>query len=76
MQGKECHSKHIIIPGLDRLSALIKKWIAEPSTYSPTEMRGCLDSWREVLFTHLDQEVIISLFVDFDRPAEASAMVN
>lgn len=53
---------HFIFPGLDRLSVLIKKWTAEPSTYSPAEMRGCLDSWREVLFTHLDQEVIISFF--------------
>ncbi|KAF9820299.1 hypothetical protein IEO21_01513 [Rhodonia placenta] len=56
------HDMHVksheaIHEGLDRLSVLIKKWTAEPSTYSPAEMRGCLDSWREVLFTHLDQEV-------------------
>jgi hypothetical protein len=24
---------------------------------APTEMRGCLDGFREVLFNHLDQEV-------------------
>ncbi|TFY65352.1 hypothetical protein EVJ58_g2029 [Rhodofomes roseus] len=33
------------------------KWNKDPTTFSPTEMRACLDSWREVLFVHLDQEV-------------------
>jgi len=43
--------------GLDKLSALISKWNKDQTTYNPTEMRTCLDSWREVLFVHLDQEV-------------------
>ncbi|KAJ7096270.1 hemerythrin HHE cation binding domain-containing protein [Mycena epipterygia] len=43
--------------GLDELSTLVQKFKKEPSTYSPTEMRTCLDGFREVLFTHLDEEV-------------------
>lgn len=49
-------------PGLDKLGTLIAKWLAEPSSYSPQEMRECLDSWREVLFRHLDEEVGTSRF--------------
>ncbi len=44
--------------GIDDLTRLVRKWLDEPSTYSPEEMRASLDSWREVLFSHLDQEVI------------------
>ena len=43
--------------GLDRLEALLNKWYTEPSTYSPEELRACLDSFRQVLFDHLDAEV-------------------
>jgi hypothetical protein len=43
--------------GLDRLKTLLSKYGSNPSSYSPTEMRACLDSWREVLFRHLDEEV-------------------
>ncbi|OCH92287.1 hypothetical protein OBBRIDRAFT_791398 [Obba rivulosa] len=43
--------------GLDDLTKLVQKWTVEPSTYNPQEMRECLDSWREVLFKHLDEEV-------------------
>ncbi|KAH9892499.1 hypothetical protein C8Q73DRAFT_698298 [Cubamyces lactineus] len=50
-------SHEAIHHGLDELTALIRKWSEEPSKYSPEEMRACLDSWREVLFKHLDQEV-------------------
>ena len=39
------------------MSKNVRKWLDEPSTYKPEEMRACLDSWREVLFNHLDQEV-------------------
>ena len=45
------------ITGLLNLETLVKKWTEAPSTYSPTEMRACLDSFREVLFHHLDEEV-------------------
>ncbi|KAJ6593952.1 hypothetical protein B0H19DRAFT_1056357 [Mycena capillaripes] len=43
--------------GLEELSTLVHKFKKEPSTYSPTEMQACLDSFRDVLFTHLDAEV-------------------
>lgn len=43
--------------GLDKLTDLISKYRKDPTSYSPTEMRACLDSFREVLFRHLDEEV-------------------
>jgi hypothetical protein len=48
--------------GLDKLTELVHKWRLEPSTYSPTELRACLDSFREVLFRHLDEEVCVCIF--------------
>ena len=36
---------------------MILKWKEEPKEYSPEDMKACLDSWREVLFKHLDEEV-------------------
>jgi hypothetical protein len=47
----------IFITGLSNLEKLVEKWTEAPSTYSPTEMRACLDSFREILFHHLDEEV-------------------
>ncbi|KAK1235022.1 hypothetical protein PQX77_001764 [Marasmius sp. AFHP31] len=43
--------------GMDKLQQLVGKWKREPTSYSPEEMRACLDSFRDVLFNHLDQEV-------------------
>ena len=48
---------------MDELTKNVRKWFDEPSTYKPEEMRACLDSWREALFSHLDQEVRPSGFV-------------
>lgn len=42
---------------MDELGGLVKAWKKEPSTYSPTAMRACLDGFRKVLYEHLDQEV-------------------
>lgn len=47
----------IFFTGLSNLEKLVEKWTEAPSTYSPTEMRGCLDGFREILFHHLDEEV-------------------
>ena len=47
----------IFITGLLNLEKLVEKWTETPSTYSPTEMRACLDTFREILFHHLDEEV-------------------
>ncbi|KII92571.1 hypothetical protein PLICRDRAFT_37340 [Plicaturopsis crispa FD-325 SS-3] len=55
--GEHIKSHKAIHEGLDKLSALIDKWSKEPSAYSPKEMRECLDSFRDVLFRHLDEEV-------------------
>ncbi|KAL0577322.1 hypothetical protein V5O48_004678 [Marasmius crinis-equi] len=43
--------------GMDKVQELVNRWKKEPASYSPEEMRACLDSFREVLFNHLDQEV-------------------
>lgn len=43
--------------GLDALGKLLAKYAADPTTYTPAEMRACLDGWRGVLFKHLDEEV-------------------
>ena len=56
LEGREANLCDACV-GLDKLGALLKKWNQEPSGYSPQEMKECLDSWKEVLFTHLDQEV-------------------
>ncbi|TCD69800.1 hypothetical protein EIP91_006113 [Steccherinum ochraceum] len=58
-RANEAHIKshHGIHVGLDAMSALLQKWKADPKEYSPEDMKACLDSWREVLFKHLDEEV-------------------
>jgi len=43
--------------GLETYLLLIKKYTSDPSTYNPYELRTNMDSWRKVLFTHLDDEV-------------------
>ncbi|KAI0342120.1 hypothetical protein BDW22DRAFT_238437 [Trametopsis cervina] len=50
-------SHHAIHEGLDALGKLLAKYAADPTTYTPAEMRACLDGWRGVLFKHLDEEV-------------------
>lgn len=42
---------------MDKYLALLNKYTAEPSSYTPAELRGNMDSWREVLFRHLQEEV-------------------
>ncbi|KAH9929509.1 uncharacterized protein BXZ73DRAFT_102040 [Epithele typhae] len=58
-QDDEVHLKSHegIHHGVDALTKLVRRYLDEPSTYKPDEMRECLDSWRKVLFDHLDQEV-------------------
>ncbi|KAJ7737780.1 hypothetical protein DFH07DRAFT_905700 [Mycena maculata] len=55
--GEHLASHKGIHEGLEALAALVEKFKKEPSMYSPTEMRVCLDGFREVLFRHLDAEV-------------------
>jgi len=56
-KSEHLHSHKGIHDGLDRLDALLSKYKSDPASYSPDEMKACLDSWREVLFRHLDEEV-------------------
>lgn len=48
---------NLFLSGLDRYNALLEKYSETPNTYSPDELRACLDSFRDVLFRHLDEEV-------------------
>jgi hypothetical protein len=45
------------VTGLDSLNALVQKYTADPTSYTPEEMKGCLDSFKDTLFNHLDEEV-------------------
>ncbi|KAL1748767.1 hypothetical protein HDZ31DRAFT_79383 [Schizophyllum fasciatum] len=56
-RGEHVVSHEGIHKGLDDLSALVRKYRADNTLYSPEDMRACLDSFKEVLFRHLDQEV-------------------
>lgn len=55
--GEHLESHKQIHDGLDNLSNLTKTWSSDLSSYSPGALRDCLDSFREVLFRHLDDEV-------------------
>ena len=50
-----CIGSHL--SGLDEYTALLGKYANDPSSYSPAELRSCLDSFRDVLFRHLNEEV-------------------
>ncbi|GAW05199.1 hypothetical protein LENED_007040 [Lentinula edodes] len=56
-EGLHLESHKGIHDGLERLKTLVQQYKSGPHTYNPTEMRAFLDSFREVLFSHLDQEV-------------------
>lgn len=43
--------------GLMRLATLTRSFREEPSSYSPEKMRECLDSFRDILMRHMDEEV-------------------
>jgi len=55
--GAHITSHQGIHEGLVELDRLVTQWKTTPSTYSPTDMRACLDNFRDVLFRHLDEEV-------------------
>jgi len=54
---KHRQSHAAIHEGLDRLAALTKGVREDPTSYSPEKIRECLDSFRDVLMRHLDEEV-------------------
>ncbi|EIM83064.1 uncharacterized protein STEHIDRAFT_141577 [Stereum hirsutum FP-91666 SS1] len=55
--GVHLESHKGIHHGLEDLTNLVTKYKKDPTSYKPEEFRACLDSWRQVLFTHLDDEV-------------------
>ncbi|GJJ06843.1 hypothetical protein Clacol_001039 [Clathrus columnatus] len=54
-QHLESHKK--IHDGLEELGKIIRKVYDDQSTYSPSELRACMDGFREPLMRHLDEEV-------------------
>lgn len=44
--------------GLDRYGRLLTTFRADSTAYDPAKLRAVMDSFRKVLFEHLDQEVI------------------
>jgi hypothetical protein len=52
------------IAGLVDLMDHVSKWRRNPTTYSPEEMKACLDQLSSVLFKHLDQEVRFACLSD------------
>jgi hypothetical protein len=53
-----------ISTGLVDLMGHVSKWRKNPNTYSPEEMKACLDQLSSVLFKHLDQEVRFAYLSD------------
>lgn len=43
--------------GLDKLKGLATAWGKDPTTFSPTVLRACLDEFKTPLFKHLGEEV-------------------
>ncbi|KAI5889528.1 uncharacterized protein SCHCODRAFT_02751065 [Schizophyllum commune H4-8] len=56
-RGEHVRSHELIHKGLDDLNKLVAKWARDNSSYNGAEMRACLDSFREGLMKHLDDEV-------------------
>jgi len=55
--ARHINSHKVIHKGLENLQDLIVKYTSDSTSYSPDEMRNCLDGFREALFNHLDEEV-------------------
>jgi len=54
--AKHRNAHAIIHEGMNRLSALVGRYQRDPTIYSPVEIRDCLDSFRDVLVSHLAEE--------------------
>ena len=52
LADKEIHA------GLDKYEAYLVKCTQQPSKYSADELRAIMKSFEEVLFLHLDEEVL------------------
>lgn len=60
--GKRESGEHLVAhqkihDGLDRYDRFLSDSLDDPSVYSGQKLREIMDSFREVLFTHLDEEV-------------------
>ncbi|ODN92787.1 hypothetical protein L198_05582 [Cryptococcus wingfieldii CBS 7118] len=55
--GEHLHSHKLIHDGLDRYDAFLAAAQANPKSYDGVKLREVLDSFKEVLFRHLDEEV-------------------
>ncbi|KAJ9094933.1 hypothetical protein QFC21_005725 [Naganishia friedmannii] len=55
--GEHLKSHKQIHNGMDKYAALLNKYATDSTSYSPTELKENMDSWRDVLFKHLAEEV-------------------
>jgi hemerythrin-like domain-containing protein len=55
--GNHFELHHTIHEGLGKLQKLTDNWLESPLRYSSSEMKECLNGFRDVLFQHLDEEV-------------------
>ncbi|KAG8157995.1 hypothetical protein KVR01_012267 [Diaporthe batatas] len=66
----EIHEHAAFSNGLQKLNEYVESRLADPSSYSGTELVGILDSFGEVLATHLAHEppkmALLSQYGDFD----------
>ncbi|KAK4684684.1 hypothetical protein P7C73_g5484, partial [Tremellales sp. Uapishka_1] len=56
-QGEHLKSHKAIHDGLDKYEAFLSASKQNPSSYNPTTLREIMDSFREVLYRHLEEEV-------------------
>nr|XP_031860142.1 uncharacterized protein CI109_004507 [Kwoniella shandongensis]KAA5527214.1 hypothetical protein CI109_004507 [Kwoniella shandongensis] len=55
--GEHLKKHKKIHDGIDKYDKYLKEGLANPSKYDAAELRAILDGFREVLFSHLDEEV-------------------
>jgi hypothetical protein len=70
-------SHRLIHAGLDRYGRLLTTFRADATSYDPSKLRAVMDSFRKVLFEHLDQEVADlgqQNMIRYVRPRETMAL--
>lgn len=50
-------SHHLIHAGLDKYALLISGFRSDATSFDPVKLRAVMDSFRDILFSHLDEEV-------------------
>ncbi|EIW67380.1 hypothetical protein TREMEDRAFT_33693 [Tremella mesenterica DSM 1558] len=55
--GEHLKSHKLIHEGLENYDSFLSTSLRNPSSYNPTALRAIMDSFKDVLFKHLDEEV-------------------